>query len=70
LASDESVRVWYDSEGDYLEVNFTNAPGTFEETGDDRVMVKIDQAGRILGFSILNVSQLQGKPIDVSLSAA
>jgi len=64
----DKIRVWYDSEGDFLEVSFSDARGTFEETDLDQVMAKIDQAGRVIGFSILKVSTLRGHPLEVSLS--
>ena len=58
----EEVRVWYDEEGDYLEVLFEREKGYFRETGNDAVMKKVDEEGRIIGFSILKVSALKGQP--------
>lgn len=68
MDTDDKIRVWYDSEGDFLEVSFSDAPGTFEETGLGQVMAKIDKDGRVIGFSILKVSALRGRPLEVSLS--
>ncbi len=59
---EENISVWYDAEGDYLEVIFVHQPGYFRETDHDAVMEKVDAAGHIIGFSILAVSQLKGKP--------
>lgn len=50
------MKVWFDQEADYLEVLFDTKEGYFEETDNDAVMRKIDQAGNVLGFSILKVS--------------
>jgi Protein of unknown function (DUF2283) len=62
------VRVWYDREGDYLEVMFDlETPGYFRDTQDDRVVEKVDAAGNVLGFSILRVSALRKTPLEVSL---
>ncbi len=61
------VKVWYDVEGDYLEVIFDQKEGYFLETDDDRVMEKIDTQGNVLGFSILRVSSLKGTPLQVAL---
>ena len=61
------VKVWYDREGDYLEVMFEQRPGYFRETGSDAVMEKVDEEGNILGFSILRVSALGAQPLDVAL---
>ncbi len=61
------VKIWYDSEGDYLEVIFEQKPGYFRETTNDQVMEKVDDEGNILGFSVLRVSSMKGKPLDVAL---
>lgn len=58
----EEVRVWYDEEGDYLEVLFDRKKGYFRETDNDAVMEKVDEGGNIIGFSILKVSALKGQP--------
>jgi uncharacterized protein YuzE len=64
---EKQVRVWYDPEGDYLEVIFDERAGYFQETDDDRVMEKVDVHGNVLGFSILGVGSLKGAPLQVSL---
>ena len=61
------VKVWYDREGDFLEVVFDQRKGFFRETKNDQVMEKIDERGNVLGFSILKVSRLRKKPLQVSL---
>ncbi|MBI5183257.1 MAG: DUF2283 domain-containing protein [Nitrospinae bacterium] len=64
----EEIKVWYDQEGDYLEVIFERKKGFFRETENDAVMEKVDENGDILGFSILNVSALKGQqPLSVAL---
>ncbi len=64
----EEIKVWYDQEGDYLEVIFKRKKGFFRETENDAVMEKVDENGDILGFSILNVSALKGQqPVSVTL---
>lgn len=65
----EEVKVWYDSEADYLEVLFHRKEGYFRETDNDAVMEKVDDQGNIIGFSILKVSAIsQSQPLSVSLS--
>ncbi len=54
-------------EGDYLEVTFEQKPGYFRETANDHVMEKVDVEGNILGFSVLRVSALKEKPLEVAL---
>ena len=64
----DEIKIWYDSEGDYLEVIFERKAGYFRETENDAVMEKVDEAGNIIGFSILKVSALKERePISVSL---
>ncbi|MGD0541442.1 MAG: DUF2283 domain-containing protein [Tepidisphaeraceae bacterium] len=53
-----TVKVWFDAEGDFLEVLFSDAPGIMRQTGEDAVMERVDEKGNILGFTIQNVSQL------------
>ena len=64
----EAIKVWYDKEGDYLEVLFDRKAGYFKETENDAVMEKVDTDGNVLGFSILKVSALkEEKPISIEL---
>ena len=63
----EKVRVWYDPEGDFLEVMFKQREGYFRETSFDQVMEKVDMEGHTIGFSILKVSSLKEKPLDIDL---
>ena len=61
------VKVWYDPEGDYLEVIFEQKEGYFRETASDQVMEKVDAQGNVLGFSILRLSALKKEPLEVAL---
>jgi uncharacterized protein YuzE len=65
--AERKVRIWYDPEGDYLEVMFDQKPGYFRETSSDQVMEKVDEAGNILGFSVIKVSALKKAPLEVAL---
>jgi uncharacterized protein YuzE len=65
----EKVRVWYDPEGDYLEVMFEKKEGYFRETESDQIMEKVDMDGNIIGFSILKVSSIKGHPLELSLAS-
>lgn len=65
------VKIWFDAEGDYLEVLFSDAPGYMRETSHDAVMERVDDKGNILGFSVMQVSRLaKGKPVVAQLAAA
>ena len=63
----EKVRVWYDSKGDFLEVMFKQKEGYFRETNSDQVMEKVDMEGNVIGFSILKVSSLKEKILNIDL---
>ena len=63
----QTVKIWYDPEGDYLEVIFDQKPGYFRETESDQVMEKVDDHGNVLGFSVLRVSAMKLKPLEVAL---
>lgn len=66
----KEIKIWYDKEGDYLEVIFERKAGYFRETENDAVMEKVDTEGNVIGFSILKVSALtEKKPLSVSLNS-
>ncbi len=65
---EKEVTIWYDKEGDYLEVIFEKKPGYFKETDIDAVMKKVDEKGNVIGFSIMKVSALAKiRPLSVTL---
>jgi hypothetical protein len=61
------LKIWFDPEGDYLEVIFEDKAGIFRETSSDQVMEKVDAQGNLLGFSVLKVSSMKGRPLEVTL---
>ena len=67
----QHVKIWFDAEGDFLEVRFSDKPGFMPETKNDAVMERVDEEGNILGFSIMQVSRLAGqKPLVAELTPA
>jgi uncharacterized protein YuzE len=48
-----AVKVWYDQEGDYLEVVFEDAPASLQEIEDD-IFERRTPDGRVIGFSVFN----------------
>ncbi len=66
--ANQAIRVWYDPEGDYLEVLFEHKAGYFRETKYDQVMEKVDSEGKVIGFSILKVSSFRNEPLELALS--
>ena len=65
----KEIKIWFDKEGDYLEVLFEKKAGYFRETENDAVMEKVDEEGNIIGFSILKVSALKEKPLSINLES-
>ena len=67
----KKIKVWFDKEGDFLEVMFSDAPGYFEHTANDALMERLDAEGNLLGFSILGVSSYtKEKPLNAILETA
>lgn len=73
MKAPDKVYVWFDPEGDFLEVTFdASKEGDMEQTTDGRVAVNVDDGGNIIGFHILNVSSLMDEkptPFEVDLSS-
>lgn len=63
----QAIKIWYDPEGDFLEVIFENKPGYFKETNNDLVMEKVDSDGNVIGFSVQQISASKQKPLEATL---
>ena len=63
------VKMWFDPEADFLEVTFDSKPGYFRPTENDQVMERVDEDGDVIGFSVLTVSALKERPIEVALGS-
>ncbi len=65
------IRVWYDKEGDFLEVIFRDAKGYMRDLGED-IFERVDEQGKVIGFAIFNFSkrdrQVVEVPLELSLS--
>ena len=48
------LSVWFDEEGDFLEVTLDHEKGYFNDLGDG-VFERVDEEGNTIGFAILNV---------------
>ena len=67
----DKLKVWFDADADFLEVRFSEAPGYEKETNNDAVMERVDAEGRVIGFSIMGVSQFKKeKPLEADLVSA
>ena len=66
----DKVKVWFDAEGDFLEVRFSDAAGVMKETEHDAVMERVDTQGHVIGFSVQGVSRFTRKnPLSAVLTA-
>jgi len=65
--AEKKLKIWYDKEGDFLEVMFEQRAGYFRETANPHVMEKVDDGGNVLGFSVIKVSALRDRPLEVAL---
>jgi uncharacterized protein YuzE len=61
------MKVWYDRDGDYLEVRFEDVPATTEEIAED-IFERRTPDGRIVGFAVLNFSLHDRDPLVLPLS--
>ncbi len=57
---EDNLNVWYDPEGDHLEIVFDQKAGYFEDTSFENVMRKRDAEGNLLAISIFNLSSFAG----------
>lgn len=63
------VSVWYDDEGDMLEVLWAFREGYFTPTDDDRILKRLDDDGEVIGFLIHEMSTLkQPNPVEFELA--
>ncbi len=61
------MKVWYDQEGDYLEVIFEDAPASLEEITED-VFERRTRDGRVVGFAVFNFSKHDLRTINLPLA--
>jgi len=64
---EEALRIWFDPEGDLLEIGQTKPAKGFFKNGGDDIFVRVDQGGNITGFVILNATKRMAKIREVKL---
>ena len=67
MAKKRPITVWYDREGDFLEVLFERKPGHFRQTSSEGVMEKVDKEGKVIGFHVLHATRLT-QPLELELA--
>ena len=65
----DKIKLWFNAEVDYLEVTFSDAAGYMRPTSSDAMMKRVDEEGRVIGFSVFGVSRFQKKdhPLEAKL---
>ncbi|MBS4029110.1 MAG: DUF2283 domain-containing protein [Ignavibacteriales bacterium] len=62
-----TMKIWYDDEGDLLEITSEQTKGYMKDIGDD-IWERIDEHGKIIGISILGFKKrLHHKTTEISL---
>lgn len=65
----QKIKIWYDAEGDFIAVLFSDKAGYMRETENDAVMERVDEKGNLLGFSVMRVSEIEKqKPLVAELA--
>ncbi len=63
------IKVWFDEEGDFLEVTFVQRKGSFRAIGPD-LYERVDSKGRVIGFAIFNFLKHDRKTVEVPVKLA
>ena len=61
------LKLWYDPDADLFQVYFESKPGYYAPTDDDRVEVRLDNDGNVIGFNVLGGRSANGEPIEIEL---
>lgn len=66
----DKLKLCFSPEVDFLEVTFSDASGHMRPTRTSAVMKRVDEEGRVIGFSVFGVSRFQkDRPLEVDLGA-
>jgi uncharacterized protein YuzE len=60
------MKVWFDEEGDFLEMTFADRKGSFREIGPD-LYERVDARGNVIGIAIFNFLKRDRKTVEVPL---
>ena len=63
------LKVWFDEEGDFLEVTFVKRKGYFRSIGPD-IFERVDAKGKVVGFAIFNFLKHDRKTVEIPLAGA
>ena len=70
MTKDGEIHVWYDKEGDFLEVWLGDKKSALAQpTEKDDVNVTVDEQGNVAGFMVFNLTKTEGDFLDLTLRA-
>ena len=55
---EKKIKIWYDTEGDFLEILLSEEIAYMRKTTDDNVLERIDKNGEIVGFNISEIQKI------------
>ncbi|MBI4277763.1 MAG: DUF2283 domain-containing protein [Armatimonadetes bacterium] len=56
--------MWFDQEGDFLELSIVRKKGYFRQIGPD-VYERVDMQGRVIGFAVFNFLKHDREPVEI-----
>lgn len=66
----DKIKLWFYPECDYLEVTCSDEPGYMRPTTSDAVMKRVNEQGRVIGFSVFGLSRFKkDHPAEAELAA-
>jgi hypothetical protein len=65
--AERMVKLWYDKEGDILEVFWDNKDGYFTATDHDWVIANVDMEGNVQGFQIEGATKVKDGLLEVRI---
>ena len=64
----KKIKIWYDEEGDYLEINLKKSQDTyFNEIKEDFFEILDEKTGEIIGYAIINFTKRKDRCIDLDI---
>ena len=60
------IRIWYDQEGDFLEITFQEAKGYLREIAED-IYERVDEGRNLLGYALLNMTRHERQVLAIPL---
>lgn len=64
-----AMKIWYDREGDYLEITFKDSPASLVELEDD-IFQRRTTDGRVIGLAVFNFSQHDKDSLQIPLTVS